>query len=579
MIPITSISIGQYTTAGRKKRNQDACGFICQDQYKTDLKGSIAAIADGVSTSQVSQEASQLAINQLLKHYSKTPPSWSVERSVRQVLGLINQKLFVRNDYDRFQGQLDQAYICTLSGLVLLANQAYVFHIGDSRIYRIRNQVFEQLTTDHTVMVSGKNYLAEALGFKAKLTLDFCQYQLQPGDLYILATDGFFNYVDADNLIAIDDNKEPLGIIAQRLVSKALAAGSDDNITIQLIRVNTLVSTQHNRLDDMAPLAIKSCLRVGESIDKFKVVEVVHQGCRSHVYKVVSPSNEKLILKMPNFEMATNQVFIDRLLMEEWMASLVSSQHVIKPPRTNYIKSAVYSLASYIDGITLAVWLEQNPNRTWQQISAIIEQVAKGLLALHRKKMLHQDIRLENIMIDASGLVKIIDLGSVYIEGIESAYYNTRFESMQSDQMFLGEVAFMAPEILLGHASSVQSDLFSLAAVTYYLITEELPYGTKLAQLKSLRAQKRCAFRPIDLEKTTIPFWLNTTLAKALDVQPEKRYDTLSAFLFDLATPNQHLLNQQKPIMQRNPVRFWQSVSALFVIVGLILLFQLLTPR
>ena len=78
-------------------------------------------------------------------------------------------------------------------------------------------------------------------------------------------------------------------------------------------------------------------------------------------------------------------------------------------------------MTEFIEGQTLKQWMIDNPKPDLETVRGIVEQIAKGLRAFHRKEMLHQDLRPDNIMIDKTGTAKIIDFGSTKITGVAEA--------------------------------------------------------------------------------------------------------------------------------------------------------------
>src|SRR5690606_25041406 len=115
-----------------------------------------------------------------LTDYFSTPESWSVKHSAQQVLTALNRWL-----YSRGQGFHDnrRGYITTMSTVVFKSHTAHVFHVGDSRVYRLRDGVLEQLTQDHSTRVSDDHaYLVRAMGLDVRLDVDYQVFPLQTGD-------------------------------------------------------------------------------------------------------------------------------------------------------------------------------------------------------------------------------------------------------------------------------------------------------------------------------------------------------------------------------------------------------------
>jgi serine/threonine protein kinase len=182
--------------------------------------------------------------------------------------------------------------------------------------------------------------------------------------------------------------------------------------------------------------------------------------------------------------------------------------------------------------------------------------------------MLHQDLRPENVMIDGTGTAKIIDFGSVRVAGV--------VETMpETDGDILGTVQYTAPEYFLGAGGSDQSDLYSLGVIAYQMLTGRLPYGAAGARARTAASQRRLTYRPATSEERNVPTWVDGALRKAVHPDPAKRYDALSAFLFDLRHPNPAFLTTSTPLLERDPVRFWQGVAGLLAAVVLVLLMLL----
>ena len=103
------------------------------------------------------------------------------------------------------------------------------------------------------------------------------------------------------------------------------------------------------------------------------------------------------------------------------MARRINSAHVLKPGPQSRKRNFLYIVTEFVDGQTLTQWMIDNPKPDLETVRGITEQIAKGLRAFHRMEMLHQDLRPDNIMIDRTGTVKIIDFGSTRVAGVVEA--------------------------------------------------------------------------------------------------------------------------------------------------------------
>src|SRR5262245_51064075 len=182
------LNVGQHSVAGVKERNEDAIGIRIPDGNLLATKGAAAVIADGVSAAEAGREASHTCVSNFLSDYFATPESWSVKLSAQRVLAALNRWL-----YSCGQGIHDnrRGYITTMSTVVFKSQTAHIFHVGDSRVYRLREGVLEQLTQDHSTPVSERHtYLARAMGLDVHLDVDYQAVPLQRGDLFLQTTDG-----------------------------------------------------------------------------------------------------------------------------------------------------------------------------------------------------------------------------------------------------------------------------------------------------------------------------------------------------------------------------------------------------
>jgi len=567
------VSLGQHTDKGRKASNQDFHGAYIPKEPQLSSKGIALAVADGISSSAVSHIASESAVSGFLADYYCTSDAWSVKTSAQRVLMATNSWLHAQGQQSPYRYDRDRGYVCTFSALVIKSTTAHLFHAGDSRIYRVQGKTLEQLTNDHRLWLSDeKSYLSRALGIHPQLEIDYRAEPVETGDIFVLATDGVYEFASAHFMNeAIARHAADLDAAAREIVNEALQRGSDDNLTVQILRIDQLPFQAPDELyQHLTELPFPPMLEARARFDGYTIVREVHASSRSHVYLATDDeSNTPVIIKTPSMDLQRDVAYLERFLTEEWVARRINSAHVAQPCRQTRKRNFLYSVSEFIDGQTLTQWMIDHPRPDLETVRGIVEQIAKGLRAFHRLEMLHQDLRPENVMIDATGTVKIIDFGSTRVAGIlEVASPIERSE-------LLGTAQYTAPEYFLGDSGTPRSDLFSLAVITYQLLTGKLPYGLQVAQCRTRAAQNRLSYRPIrehDRE-VPVPAWIDDVLRKALHPDPYKRYEDLSEFVFELRQPNPAFLAKARPpLMERNPVLFWQGVSLLLalILVGLL---------
>lgn len=562
-------SLGQGSIAGIKAENEDAIGIRIPDANLQLTKGTVAVIADGVSAAEAGKEASETCVQNFLADYYSTPETWSVKKSSGQVLTALNRWLYSQGRH--FPDQ-QKGYLTTFSSLIIKAQRGYLLHVGDSRIYRLRNSELEQLTRDHTTIVSSKQtYLARAMGLDSILEVDYQEIQLQAGDIFLLSTDGLHDFVSSKSICSIIHANDDFEVACQQLIDQAYRNGSNDNISCQLLGINSLPLSQNTLLPShLANMPFPPALKIGQAIDNLKVLKVLHASHSSHLYLVEDIENKKqFCMKTPSVNYIDDNDYIERFVMESWIGARLNNANILKVVETNRPKKYLYYLVEFVQGITLQEWIKQHPNPAVQDVLIIIEQVIKGLRAFHRKETLHQDLKPGNVMIDNNGQVKIIDFGSCYIKGIQELQPNNDAPSI------LGTATYSAPETILNGESNEQSDIFSLAVILFEMLTGKLPFNGKLETCRTQKAYFNSQYIDAYEFNPLVPFWLNNSIKKALSINPRKRHADVSEFLHELKNPSHNNNNASKQqLIERNPERFWQVISLLLLFALAISLFN-----
>ena len=563
------ISVGQHSDKGRKETNQDFHGVLVPNEPLLSLKGIAIVLADGISSSNVSQVASESAVKGFLTDYYCTSESWSVRTSAQRVLEATNSWLHSQTRRSQYSYDKDRGYVCTLSALVLKSTTAHLFHVGDSRIYRVSGTSLEQLTNDHRVIISSEqSYLGRALGVNPQIEIDYLTFKVERGDTFVLVTDGIYEHVgDRQIARAISDGAEDLDKAAKAVVELAFEAGSKDNLTVQIVRVDELPDGAASEVfGQPRELPLPPLLEARAVFDGYRIVRELHGSSRSHIYLAVDIESEAVVtIKIPSIDLRDDPEYLKRFMMEEWVARRIDSPHVLKPCLPSRKRNFLYVVTEYIDGQTLTQWMIDNPKPALETVRGIVEQIAKGLRAFHRKEMLHQDIRPDNIMIDKTGTVKIIDFGSTRVAGVAET------ERTDESGPVPGTFQYTAPEYFLGEGGTPGSDLYSLGVIAYQMLTGRLPYGAQMARARTRSRQRSVAYVSALDNDRAIPAWIDGVLKKAVHSDPRKRYQELSEFLFDLRHPNESFMRSEAaPLIERSPLLFWKALS--FLLAGAVLL-------
>lgn len=235
------LTAAHRSAIGLRERNEDRVGMIMPSEPELSTKGMIAAVADGVSGSQGGGKAAEYAVHSLLTEYYASPSSEQVTAALDTVIGAINHQI---NEQAALLGARG-SMATTLTALVLRGHAYYFSHVGDTRLYRLRNDTFEQLTMDHVVDQSAKQHLlTRAIGLDSRVMIDHGTDNIETGDIFLLATDGVWAALPEHELSwhlseLVDDKRSAEGT-ATLLIDAALAADSTDNLSVLVVRVDQL---------------------------------------------------------------------------------------------------------------------------------------------------------------------------------------------------------------------------------------------------------------------------------------------------------------------------------------------------
>ena len=299
--PALRVRAAQASRAGRKPENEDAMGIRLPVDHAQTRKGLALALADGVSGAGEGRRAAEVSVQGFLSDYYATPETWTVKTSAFRVLSALNRWLYGQGQQ---YTQMHQGFLTTFSALILRSQTAHLFHVGDTRIQRLRDSTLEPLTLDHATRVGAeKTYLTRAFGMDWQVDIDYRAVEVQAGDIFLLSTDGVHEFLPVPQLKKLlaqaRDNPDAC---CEALLDAAYEAGSDDNISCQVLVVDSLDSpaADDSRLQ-ATRLPLLPGLAIGQHIDGMLVEAELHASPRSQLYRVHDTITRRtMALKMPS---------------------------------------------------------------------------------------------------------------------------------------------------------------------------------------------------------------------------------------------------------------------------------------
>ena len=555
--------IGQSSRTGPRARNEDYIGVVTPNNEHLSIKGALIAVADGVSGNAGGGEASEMTVRTITADYYATPDTWEPPTALEKVITAANRWLISQAGANR-----DLAGMATTLSLIVLRGQRYYSaHVGDTRIYLLRDGILKQLTTDHVWdRPDMRHVLKRAVGLDAHLAIDFAEGALQIGDIFTLLSDGVWetlgDKVIHESLLKFNSTQ----MVAEHLTKTAINQQSADNSTAVVIKINALgADTLSERIAGGKHLALPPKLNAGELIDDFEVVELLHESRASLLYKVRKTDTKQLfVLKTLQPLLANDTESINGLLNEEWLGKRVVSQYVPQVlPLSIEKRSKLYFVMSWFEGATLQQRLNSGHYFTAAGTAKIAIDMLRGIGALHRLSIIHRDIKPANIHQANDQRLRILDLGVAL---------STSNETLAITQN-PGTPSFMAPELFEGNSANAQTDIYAAGVTLYHLLTRKYPYG----EVEPFQHPKFGEPTPLTRYRPDIPYWLENIVLKAVAREPKTRFETAEEMLHALEVGELKpiLAPARTPLIARARLVKWQWIAIFSFVLNVLLIYLL----
>ncbi len=518
----------------------------------------VAALADGVGGSRGGRVAAEMAVREFIDGVTGQSEALPVRRTGGVAIAAVNGWIHTL-------GRTDPALAgmaTTLTAFVLRGRRVHVFHVGDSRLYRLRGDELELLTEDHVQGRPGVSHaLSRALGAADTVRVDYAEHAARANDRLLLVSDGVHGALSEGQIADALRRREAPEAAARRLVQAALLARIGDNASALVLDVLDLPAPEEADIAaEVAARPIRPPPRAGAEVDGFVLETVLADAMYSRVFRGRDRRDGRaVVLKFPKPGAAEEATFRKAYLRESWIAARVRSPYVgevLEPPEGR--ASQLYSAMPFYGEDTLERRLLRAPVGLAEGLR-IATELGKGVAALHRAGVVHRDIKPENVILSATG-VRLIDLGVARLPHLE--------EFAAGDAP--GTASYMAPELFEGQPGDERSDLFALGVTLWRMWAGgAYPYG-------EVETFSRPRFgRPAALEgrRPDLPSWLGQSLARAIAPDPRERHGDVLEFVLELEAnmaTGGPAVPRRFSLYERDPVRFWQVVSALLFLTLLV---------
>jgi serine/threonine protein phosphatase PrpC len=549
------IAAGFATAKGPRADNQDFGAVHIGPPSEQALQGMVALVADGVSGSKAGRVASELAGRTFIDAYVDQNPLKGVAAAGVAALSGYNRWLHAKGRSD--PGMAGAA--TTFTALVLRGREATVLHVGDSRAWHFRDGVLTPLTEDHVLAQPGLSHvLYRAVGIEPDLRLDTRAVALKAHDRLLLTTDGVHGVLPEIELARLLSRRASPEADAKAIVAAAGEAGTRDNATVIVIDVIRPGAVDQDAIGaEAAGLPILPVPNAGDRIDGFVLERVLSDGRYTRIFASRDgEGGERLVLKFPKPALLSESGARGAFLRESFIGRRIDSPFVgkalsLEPGR----QSGLYIAQPLYVGRTLHAKIAEEPFNIASGLDIAI-RLSKAVAALHRLGVAHRDIKPDNVILEADGGLKLIDLGVARLPRVEE------FAEAEAP----GTPGYKAPEMFAGNPGDALTDQYALGVTLYRLFTGDYPSGqeTEFSRIRFDRPTRPTQHRP------DMPAWLEAAILRALSVDPSDRFDSVEELIHVLKAGSAAAVPPRRDLslMEREPVRFWQAVSAgLFVLL------------
>ena len=549
------LRVGEASAAGPRAENQDALRVVTPAPALAASKGYLFAIADGVSQCADGGLAARASLQALALDYYATPETWSPTQALERLLLAQNRWLQANGG--------GQPLLTTLSCLVLRGRRFTLAHVGDCRVYRWRQGALQRLSEDHVWEQPGMQHvLKRALGLDQHLVVDYRDGELEAGDCFVLVSDGVWSTL-ADSAIAaiLRDAEEPAAA-ARALVSAAHLAGSQDNASALLLQVAALPEADlADRLALFEHWPLPPALRPQQAFEGWQVERCLGDSRQSRLYRVRDSQQRPWLLKTLPPARHDDPAAGQALLLEEWFLRRVAGRHFAEVhPLPN--RQHLYYVQREYPGQTLAEHMQMSGPLALPEWLDIAPRLLRALGLLHRRNILHRDVKPQNLHWGDDGELRLLDFGLAYCPG----------RSRDAPNSLPGTPSFIAPEAFAGAAPDARQDLYAAGVSLYLLLTGHYPYG----EIEAFQHPRFGKPVPASRYRPDLPAWLDEQLLCAVSADPAQRYETAEQWLLALERgERQSLTLRPRPLLEREPLKVWRTLALLSLLGNLALLFLL----
>jgi TolB-like protein len=302
---------------------------------------------------------------------------------------------------------------------------------------------------------------------------------------------------------------------------------------------------------------------------RYQLIEELGRGGMGVVYKAHDTKLKRTVaLKFLPLELTHISQIKERFMREAQAAAALDHPNICTVHEFDEAEEKTYISMAYVEGQSLKKKIESGPLELDEAIG-LATQVAEGLQEAHKKGVVHRDIKSANIMVTEKGQAKIMDFGLARVTGTTM---------MTKEGMTMGTIAYMSPEQARGEAVDHRTDIWSFGVVLYEIFSGRLPFKGEHDQavVYSILNEQPASITRL---RSEIPIALEGVVGKALEKNPDKRYQHIDELLEDLRSISEGIVPEEikarlrkAKLLRRKRVILYAGVAGFLIIATLIVL-------
>jgi len=330
------------------------------------------------------------------------------------------------------------------------------------------------VTVEEAASSEFRSVLTRSIGTEPSIRADFARAVVNRGDVIVQCCDGVWSKVTEGEIQTLVERNEPQEA-ARQIVQLAERRAADDNLSVQVVRIQSVERVSYYRglptYQKESPAIMGSDIEVGQTLDeRYKVIDLISRSGMASIFKATDLKTDNTVaLKIPHMQYESDPGFYSRFQREQEIGNSLKHPYILRvePPDTE--RSRLYIVMEYLEGQTLGHLMGRVRPMPEADALKIASRICEALHYMHDHDVVHRDLKPDNIMICNDGSIRIMDFGIAKFEGQRRLTFGGFTPAM-------GTPDYMAPEQVKGKRGDPRTDVYSLGAILYEMVTGATPF-------------------------------------------------------------------------------------------------------